>query len=95
VAPPTVDTILTIVLVVGLGAYFAWGVVVEAKRAIPKHKWLHRREALWLANLLAGGMIVVGLLQAWRYKTWQPVWVVAAIAVIMIVSVRFWAKGGK
>jgi hypothetical protein len=91
-APPGINAVLTIVMIIGFGAYFAWGITREAKRNVSGHKRLIRQEAAALSKVLVGAMVVAALLVAWRFGTWQPVWVLSGIAIVMLIGLRIWAN---
>ena len=91
-APPGINNALTILLIIGFGIYFAWGLIKEAQRTMSGHKWLVRSEAIFLSNILVSVMMLVSLLMAWRYGTWQPVWVLGSIAIVLGVAIRIWVK---
>jgi hypothetical protein len=75
------------VLVIGFGVYFAWGIIQMARKHDPNRGSLGRRYAREITVSLVGIMMMMALLQAWQYKSWQPFWVLGAISVVTILAI--------
>jgi CDP-diglyceride synthetase len=86
-APPGVNLLLTGILIAGFGFYFAWGVMQMARKSVPAGHRLRRRPALEIAVALSGTMLLLGALQAWQYRSWQPVWVLGAISAVTLLVI--------
>lgn len=81
-APANIDFALQIIMIIGFGLYFAWGLYrSEAKKTgeyLPLGERVRGTTAVFILI-----MLMFAIMQAIRYQTWQPIWILGAIALIL------------
>jgi hypothetical protein len=80
--PAEVNGLLQLVMVIGFALYFAWGFYhSEAKKTgqyLPLGQRVRETTAVFIFI-----MLTFALIQAIRYQTWQPIWVLGSIALLL------------
>ncbi len=81
-APPNVNFALQVIMIIGFGLFFAWGLYrSEAKKTgeyLPLGERVRGTTAVFIVI-----MLTFAIMQAIRYQTWQPIWILSAIALIL------------
>jgi magnesium-transporting ATPase (P-type) len=80
--PPEINFLLQLGLILGFALYFAWGLYSsEAKKKgeyLPLGQRVRETTAVFTFITLT-----FALFQAIRYQTWQPIWVLGSIALLL------------
>ena len=85
-APTGANFLLQLIMIVGFGLYFAWGLRQMAQRESPGNKVLQRQNMRKNLELLVIIILLAGLLYAWQYKVWQPLGIMGAITAVLLLS---------
>ncbi len=81
-APPEINSALQLMMIIGFGFFFAWGLYrSEAKKTgeyLPLGQRVRETTAVFIFI-----MLTLAIMQAIRYQTWQPIWILSGIAVVL------------